>query len=60
MHKISTWNEAMPLFYIKNKGVQIEYVTLHVGLGTFLDPLKQSQFLDHTMHKEYFENRRGR
>ncbi len=39
---------------IKNKGVQIEYVDLHVGLGTFL-PVKVEDIKDHQMHSEYFE-----
>ncbi len=39
---------------LKNKGVQIEYVTLHVGLGTFR-PVKSDNILEHKMHKEYFE-----
>ncbi|HTK03867.1 MAG TPA: tRNA preQ1(34) S-adenosylmethionine ribosyltransferase-isomerase QueA [Alphaproteobacteria bacterium] len=39
---------------LKNKGVQIEYVTLHVGLGTFL-PVKTEKLEDHPMHSEYFE-----
>ncbi len=30
------------------------YVTLHVGLGTFL-PVKTENILDHKMHSEYFE-----
>ena len=38
---------------IKNKGVQIEYVTLHVGLGTFM-PVKTENLEDHTMHSEDF------
>ena len=42
------------LMELKNKGVQIEYVTLHVGLGTFR-PVKAESIFDHTMHKEYFE-----
>lgn len=42
------------LLDLKNKGVQIEYVTLHVGLGTFR-PVKAESIFDHTMHKEYFE-----
>lgn len=42
------------LLELKNKGVQIEYVTLHVGLGTFR-PVKAESIIDHTMHKEYFE-----
>lgn len=38
---------------LKNKGVQMEYVTLHVGLGTFL-PLKDSDITKHQMHSEWF------
>lgn len=37
-----------------NKGVQITYITLHVGLGTFL-PIKTDDVEDHKMHSEYFE-----
>lgn len=37
---------------IKQKGVHIAYVTLHVGLGTFR-PVKVEQILDHEMHSEY-------
>ena len=39
---------------IKQKGVQIEYVTLHVGLGTFA-PVKTEKLEDHPMHFENFE-----
>lgn len=39
---------------IKNKGVQIEYVTLHVGLGTFA-PVKVKKIKDHQMHSELVE-----
>jgi len=39
---------------IKNKGIQIAYVTLHVGLGTFR-PVKVSDVTKHHMHTEYFE-----
>lgn len=38
---------------IKNKGVQIEYITLHVGLGTFA-PVKTEIIEDHHMHSEEF------
>ena len=38
---------------IKNKGVQIEYVTLHVSLGTFM-PVKTENLEDHVMHSEEF------
>ncbi|MEI6288433.1 MAG: tRNA preQ1(34) S-adenosylmethionine ribosyltransferase-isomerase QueA [bacterium] len=36
---------------IKQKGVRIEYVTLHVGLGTFL-PVKTKYIQEHKMHSE--------
>lgn len=38
---------------LKAKNVQIEYVTLHVGLGTFL-PVRAEQIEDHKMHEEFF------
>lgn len=38
---------------IKNKGIQIEYVTLHIGLGTFM-PVKTENLEDHVMHSEEF------
>lgn len=38
---------------IKAKGVNIGYVTLHVGLGTFR-PVKADNILDHKMHSEYY------
>ena len=38
---------------IKNKGVHIAYVTLNVGLGTFM-PVKVEDLKDHTMHYESF------
>lgn len=37
---------------IKAKGVQIEFVTLHVGLGTFL-PVKSATLEEHKMHAEF-------
>jgi S-adenosylmethionine:tRNA ribosyltransferase-isomerase len=39
---------------IKAKGVQIEYVTLHVGLGTFA-PVKTEKIEEHKMHSEFIE-----
>ncbi len=36
---------------LKNKGVRIAFVTLHVGLGTFR-PVKADNILDHHMHAE--------
>lgn len=38
----------------KEKGVHIAYVTLHVGLGTFL-PMSTDSVLSHKMHAESFE-----
>ena len=38
---------------IKKKGVNIGYVTLHVGLGTFR-PVKADNILDHKMHSEFY------
>jgi len=39
---------------LKAKGVQIEFVTLHVGAGTF-QPVKVETLNEHVMHKEYIE-----
>lgn len=39
---------------IKQKGVEICEVLLHVGLGTFR-PVKEDNILNHEMHSEYFE-----
>lgn len=39
---------------IKDRGVEIGFVTLHVGLGTFL-PMKTEDMRDHQIHKEYYE-----
>ena len=38
---------------IRNKGIDIETVCLHVGAGTFL-PVKSSLVSEHTMHREAF------
>lgn len=38
---------------IKDMGVSLAYVTLHVGLGTFR-PVKVDNVTDHHMHSEYF------
>lgn len=38
---------------IKNKGVKIVFLTLHVGLGTFR-PVKVENIEDHVMHSEYY------
>lgn len=37
---------------LKRRGVQIEYVTLHVGLGTFR-PVKTARVEDHPIHSEW-------
>lgn len=39
---------------IEAKGVDIAYVTLHVGLGTFR-PVKVDNILEHHMHSEYYQ-----
>ena len=39
---------------IKDKGVEIVEVLLHVGLGTFR-PVKEENILSHQMHSEYIE-----
>ncbi len=39
---------------IKEKGVEVVYLTLHVGRGTFL-PIRAEKVNDHKMHEEYFE-----
>lgn len=38
---------------IKEKGVNIAYITLHVGLGTFR-PVIVEKIEDHTMHSEFY------
>ncbi|MDF2984582.1 MAG: S-adenosylmethionine/tRNA-ribosyltransferase-isomerase [Eubacterium sp.] len=38
---------------LKNKGVKIAYVMLHVGLGTFR-PVKVEDITQHKMHSEYY------
>lgn len=38
---------------IKKKGVNIAYLTLHVGLGTFR-PVKVDDINEHIMHSEYY------
>ena len=39
---------------IKDKGIEILDITLHIGLGTF-KPVKEDKVEDHKMHSEYFE-----
>jgi len=38
---------------IREKGIKIGYVTLHVGLGTFR-PVKADDILEHKMHSEFY------
>jgi len=42
------------LAQIKAKGVELAFVTLHVGAGTF-QPVKVAEIADHIMHAEYVE-----
>ena len=39
---------------IEERGIQLAYVTLHVGLGTFR-PVKEENVLEHHMHSEYYQ-----
>ena len=39
---------------IEDKGVEIAYVTLHVGLGTFR-PVKADNIMEHHMQSEYYQ-----
>ena len=47
------FDEAL-LEKIKAKGVELAFVTLHVGAGTF-QPVKVDEIADHIMHAEYVE-----
>lgn len=38
---------------LHQKGINIAFVTLHVGLGTFR-PVKEDKVLDHKMHSEHY------
>lgn len=39
---------------LRAKGIKIAYLTLHVGMGTFL-PIRTDDIQSHDMHSEYFE-----
>ena len=39
---------------LEEKGVELIYVTLHVGLGTFR-PVEEEDLTNHVMHSEYYE-----
>ncbi len=39
---------------IKKKGIEIVFITLHVGRGTF-QPVRVKEITRHKMHKEYYE-----
>jgi S-adenosylmethionine:tRNA ribosyltransferase-isomerase len=45
------FDEAL-LNALKSKGVNIAFITLHVGAGTF-QPMRVEKFADHLMHREY-------
>ena len=38
---------------IEERGAKMAWITLHVGLGTFL-PIRSEEIEDHAMHEEYF------
>ena len=38
---------------LSKSGINLAYVTLHVGLGTFR-PVKEDDILDHKMHSEHY------
>lgn len=43
---------------LKNKGVEILFITLHVGLGTFR-PVEVENVLEHHMHSEFYQMSKG-
>ncbi|GAA5140658.1 tRNA preQ1(34) S-adenosylmethionine ribosyltransferase-isomerase QueA [Thalassotalea piscium] len=47
------FDEAL-LAQIKAKGINLAFVTLHVGAGTF-QPVRVDEIADHIMHSEYVE-----
>ena len=63
--KMTSWFDEINKLYItdeskdilkkiEEKGIEILYVTLHVGLGTFR-PVKVDDVTSHKMHSEYYE-----
>ena len=42
------------LIKLKNKGIKVRFITLHVGLGTFA-PVKNEFIHDHQMHQEFVQ-----
>jgi S-adenosylmethionine:tRNA ribosyltransferase-isomerase len=42
------------LAQLKTKGVEIDYLTLHIGAGTFA-PVRTPDIREHTMHSEYLQ-----
>jgi S-adenosylmethionine:tRNA ribosyltransferase-isomerase len=51
------FDEAM-LQALRDKGVKITYITLHVGAGTF-QPVRAELIHEHTMHSERYEISQG-
>lgn len=47
------WTDEL-LEKVKNKGVEVLKVVLHVGLGTFR-PVKEEDIVNHEMHSEFYE-----
>jgi S-adenosylmethionine:tRNA ribosyltransferase-isomerase len=47
------FEEAM-LQALRDKGVKLAYVTLHIGAGTF-QPVRADHIQEHSMHSEYYE-----
>ncbi|MCQ6266410.1 tRNA preQ1(34) S-adenosylmethionine ribosyltransferase-isomerase QueA [Fictibacillus sp. WQ 8-8] len=43
---------------IKNKGIHVAFITLHVGLGTFR-PVSVEDIEEHDMHAEYYQLTKG-
>lgn len=47
------FDESM-LEQLQGDGIEIAYITLHVGAGTF-QPVRVDNIADHQMHREYYE-----